>query len=127
MLKCDKVFRNTLVGEENNRNHVLCHGDFLRNNILFRYDENEKPTHLKMVDLATWRFASPVIDVALVLYINADQKMRDENWDNLIDEYYDAVQNTFPSSKVPSKDAILAELKTNSMFAYSSLLTSFRV
>jgi len=117
MANCDEIFRKTFMGDEENRTHVVCHGDFLRNNLLFRY-ENGIPTDLKLVDLANSRFASPVIDVALALYINADQKMRDENWENLIDEYYGAVQNTFSSTKVPSKSSILEEFKTNSMNAY---------
>ena len=114
---CDEVYRSILTGDERNCTHILCHGDFLRNNVLFAYDEG-KPVDAKIVDLASWRFASPVIDLALLLYLNADQKMRDKNWDNLIDEYYAAVCGTFPSVRVPSKNLILAEFKTNAMMAY---------
>lgn len=116
--RCDEMLRNTLTdGDANNSTHVLCHGDFLRNNVLFKY-ENGRPVDLKMVDLATWRFASPVIDLASVLYLNADQKMRQENWDSLIDEYYTAVENTFPSIDVPSKNSILAEFRTRATLGY---------
>lgn len=107
----------TLTGDRENPMSVVCHGDFIGSNVMFKY-ENGKPVDLKLVDLAAWRLASPVVDLALVLYLNANQGMRNEHWDDLIDEYYSALKGTFPQCKVPSKESLLKEFDKKSMFAY---------
>jgi hypothetical protein len=52
------------------------------------------------------------------LYLHTDQITRNEHWDDLIDEYYAAVRDTFPSTKVPSKVSMLAEFKIPALVAY---------
>lgn len=121
----DEVYDRALTADEKNHAHVLCHSDFMRSNVLFRYDSNGKPVDLKIVDLATCRLASPVVDLVTVLYLNADQQMRNENWDTLIDDYYAALENTFPSSNVPSKDSIVAEFKKNYAAIYAYFVASY--
>lgn len=107
-----------LTSEKDHPMSVLCHGDYLRNNVLFKYDRNSGPVDMKLLDMANCRLASPVVDLALVLYINADQRMRDEHWDDLIDEYYAALSSTFPLCKVPTKEQIMDEFKIKSLNAY---------
>ena len=34
---------------------VVCHGDFLRNNMLFKYDENGKAVDVRLIDFQTSR------------------------------------------------------------------------
>lgn len=96
---------------------VLCHGDYLRGNVMFRY-ENGQPVELKMIDLATARLASPVIDLCGVLYINADQETRNQHWDRLIDAYYEGLIEAFGRDVVPTKDSIMNEFKVKSLYAY---------
>ncbi|XP_065214959.1 uncharacterized protein LOC135841742 [Planococcus citri] len=104
---------------------VLCHGDFLRNNLMFKYDEEDVPVHVKFIDLGNMRYCSPVTDLGLILYMNADQTTREEYWDALIDAYYDSMKNTFPKNdSIPSKDEILLEFKHN-VLAPCLLLSSF--
>lgn len=112
-----KNFINELLtGETRNPVSVLCHGNYSSSNILFKY-ENGKLVDLKIIDLVSFKFTSPVVDLSLVLYLNADQQMRDKHWDDLINEYYESLSETFVG-EVPSKEAILNEFKTKSLFAY---------
>ncbi|KAK7579993.1 hypothetical protein V9T40_000622 [Parthenolecanium corni] len=106
---------NTMEREE--PMSVLCHGDFLRGNVMFRY-ENNQPVDVKLIDMATCRIASPVIDLSLVLYLNADQQTRSQHWDHLIDAYYEGLHQVFGGIGVPSKENILKEFTTKAVYGY---------
>lgn len=66
---------------------VLCHGDFNRNNLFFRYDDSGKPVDAMVFDMATIRYGSPTFDLSFLLYMNTDSQFRDEHWDKLLDTY----------------------------------------
>ncbi|XP_011641172.1 uncharacterized protein LOC105429718 [Pogonomyrmex barbatus] len=48
---------------------TICHGNFTRDNLLFRY-ENGKPNDVKVIDWGTMRYCSPSIDFGHVLLQN---------------------------------------------------------
>lgn len=98
---------------------VLCHGDFLRNNLLFRYTSDGNPVDVKFIDLANSRYCSPVVDLASILYMNTDQHTRNLHWDDLVNVYYDSLKNTFPNNDlIPSRDQIVEEFNRKSLLAY---------
>lgn len=105
------------TSEQDQPMSVLCHGDYLRGNIMFRY-ENGRPVEQKMIDLATPRLASPAIDLGGVLYLNADQQTRNQHWDRLIDAYYEGLIEVFGRDEMPSRDSILNEFKVRALYAY---------
>lgn len=96
---------------------VICHGDFLRSNVLFKYEHGE-PVDLRFIDMANVRLAPPVMDLALPLYLHADQKTRDEHWDDLLDEYHGRLSNTFRHVRVPSREDITKQFRNNCFYAY---------
>lgn len=114
----DDIFIKSLTGDLENPRSVIIHGDYLRNNVMFLY-ENDTPKDMIFMDLATFRLASPAIDLLTVLYLNTDQKTRDELWDMLIDEYYVSLKTTFPENEVPEKNEILSEFVDRAFYAYS--------
>ncbi|XP_067008189.2 uncharacterized protein [Anabrus simplex] len=74
---------------------VLCHGDFNRNNILFRYDDDAKPCEVKFIDFQIIRYASPAIDISLLLFLNTTSEFRAENEDKLLRIYHQTLlENT---------------------------------
>lgn len=98
---------------------VVCHGDFLRNNFLFQYDDQGNPQDVKFIDLANSRYCSPIVDLSSVLYMNTDQNTRNLHWDRLIDTYYNSLTNTFPdNTQVPSRKQILQEFAPKSLLTY---------
>ncbi|XP_065224560.1 uncharacterized protein LOC135848557 [Planococcus citri] len=111
------IYKQSLNGDRENPTSVITHGDYLRNNLMFRY-KNNIPDDLIMIDMATYRYASPVIDLLHVLYMNADQATRDKYWDKLIDEYYTALKETFPDNEVPSKSTIMSDFIGRSFYVY---------
>jgi hypothetical protein len=66
---------------------VLCHGDFCRNNILFRYDSG-KPCDAVLFDLQQVKYASPAIDLSVFMYLNTSSELRNQHWDDLFGEYH---------------------------------------
>ncbi len=106
-----------LLGDRNNFASVLCHGDYLRGNVLFKYDHGE-PVDAKIIDMATCVLASPVVDLAQVLYLNADQTTREQRWDDLINEYYKGLTENFQDVATPSREDILAQFRGKSLVAY---------
>ena len=66
---------------------VLCHGDFLRNNILFRYDSG-KPCDAILFDFQSVKYASPTIDLSVFMYLNTSSELRTQHWDDLFGEYH---------------------------------------
>ncbi|GFG31622.1 hypothetical protein Cfor_03200 [Coptotermes formosanus] len=66
---------------------VLCHGDFCRNNILFRYVSG-KPCDAIFFDFQTVKYASPAIDLSFFMYLNTSSELRSQHWDDLFGEYH---------------------------------------
>jgi hypothetical protein len=72
---------------------VLCHGDFCRNNILFRYDSG-KPCDAVLCDLQNVKYACPTIDLSLFMYLNTSSELRNQHWDDLFGEYHATLTRT---------------------------------
>jgi hypothetical protein len=72
---------------------VLCHGDFCRNNILFRCDSG-KPCDAVRFDFQTVKYASPAIDLSLFMYLNTSSELRNQHWDDLFGEYHATLTRT---------------------------------
>lgn len=97
---------------------VITHGDFLRNNMMFKYDSEKRPIDVKFFDLACAKYCSPVVDLGSILYMNTDQETRNQHWDELIDEYWTTLRHTFPGIEVPTKTQILDEFKNKILHVY---------
>lgn len=76
---------------------VLCHGDFCRNNLLYRYDPvTKQPVDAVMFDPAQARYASPAVDLAFFLYMNTVDTDRIARWDDYVDAYLEGVADVQP-------------------------------
>ncbi|KAJ4448875.1 hypothetical protein ANN_00266 [Periplaneta americana] len=89
--KCSELFVQMLTPKEPLT--VMCHGDFCRNNMMFRYDECAKPCEVKFFDLQVVKYASPGIDLSLFAYLNMSSELREQHWDDLFKEYHASVIN----------------------------------
>jgi len=90
---------------------VLCHGDFNRNNLLFRYDDGGRPVDALAFDMATIRYGSPVLDLSFFLYMNADRQTRDNHWDELLDVHCSTLAADAGDVPVPGRDQLDAEVR----------------
>lgn len=67
---------------------VLCHGDFNRNNMLFRYDSNKRPSGVKFFDFQNPYYASPAIDFSFFMFVNASPELWATCWDDMFSRYH---------------------------------------
>ncbi|XP_055851388.1 uncharacterized protein LOC129915751 [Episyrphus balteatus] len=77
---------------------TLCHGDYLRNNIAFAYEDYENPTVPKkamMFDFQTLRYSSPMVDLTTFLNISAGKDVRVPHFDEIFDTYHKKLILTF--------------------------------
>ncbi|XKL61539.1 hypothetical protein PGB90_008596 [Kerria lacca] len=106
-----------------NSTSVISHLNYLARNALFRY-VNDVPVDMKILDMAYCLLLSPGVDISYLLYISADQRMRDDHWNDLIDEYYGGLNEHCNSAEIPTKDFIKNEINRNSCtFALLSAVT----
>jgi len=72
---------------------LLCHGDFCRNNILFRYN-SRKPCDAVLFGFQTVNYTSPTIDLSPFMYLNTSSELRNQHWDDLFGEYHVTLTRT---------------------------------
>ncbi|XP_034478477.1 uncharacterized protein LOC117784773 [Drosophila innubila] len=76
---------------------ILCHGDFLRNNVAYKYDTDSSgnPLEIMMFDYQTMRLSSPMIDLTVFLAVSVLADVRYKNFDSLFDDYCNALFASF--------------------------------
>lgn len=70
---------------------VICHGDYLRNNVAFRYDDRGQATAAMMFDFQTMRYASPMIDLATFMANSTGCDVRNKHFRGIFEAYHAAL------------------------------------
>lgn len=71
--------------------NTIIHGDYNRNNVMFKYDTAdgfEDPKGVKMFDFQWTKYASPVLDLSFFLYMNLDPEVLTSSWSNILKFYH---------------------------------------
>ncbi|RLU16715.1 hypothetical protein DMN91_010783 [Ooceraea biroi] len=69
---------------------TLVHSDFWVNNMLFKYDEFNKPINMKIVDFQLTIYDYGVNDLIFFLISSACKEVLDDHLEDMIDLYYDS-------------------------------------
>lgn len=129
--------------EANERMSVICHGDFNRNNMLFKYENKDRcksdekntfegnikayeeskeiPIDVRFFDLGDVIYGTPVLDLSFFLFMNTSQQMRDPHWDTMLQTYHESLRTEceqFPDVAFPSYEDICKEFKVNFMLGF---------
>ncbi|KOB72621.1 putative Juvenile hormone-inducible protein [Operophtera brumata] len=67
--------------------NVICHRDLWNNNLMFHYQDENKPDDCVLVDFQAVRYHPPSGDVMFLLYCNLDPKYREENMKKFLNFY----------------------------------------
>lgn len=99
---------------------VLCHGDYCRNNLLFRYDAAGRPVDAIALDPAQARYASPAVDLSFFLYMNTSAEDRAARWDDYVAAYVAGVAAVAPAD-APLRAAadVHAEMRAHGLYGYA--------
>jgi len=106
---------------------VLCHGDFNRNNLLFRYGDDGRPVDALAYDMATVRYGSPALDLSFFLYMNTDRQTRDEHWDALLDAYCETLATTAGDVPVPDRGQLDVEMSEHAFYGLAHVSFFMRI
>lgn len=103
---------------------VMCHGDFNRNNLMFRYERHTGvPVDTLLLDFGTPHYGSPALDLSFFLYLNTTQKMRENRWNHLLDVYCNTLAANVPSHvRVPDRSELDSEMVSSAFFGFSHAL-----
>lgn len=116
-----KKRRDVMTKLELNDFWTICHGNFARNNLLFRY-ENGRPSDVKVIDWSTMRYCSPSIDFGHILLQNLpddDNPSKIEAFcQNILRIYLDAVENEYPEV---DRELLERDVITKLPFAYGMI------
>lgn len=74
---------------------TVCHGDFLRNNVAFKYGEDGLATKAMLFDFQTMIHSSPMIDLNLFLSISVGYETRRKHLSDIQRAYHSALISTF--------------------------------
>lgn len=77
---------------------IICHGDYLRNNIAYRYNDNGKAMDAMMFDFQTLRYASPMVDVNTFMALSTGRNERDQHFWDIFQTYYDTLIQSYLTS-----------------------------
>lgn len=77
---------------------IICHGDYLRNNIAYRYDDNDKAVDAMMFDFQTLRCASPMIDLGTFMSLSTGRIERDKHFWDIFRGYHEALIQSYLAS-----------------------------
>lgn len=76
---------------------LILHGDYNRNNVLFKYGQPEgfdEPESIKMIDFQECRYASLSNDLSFFMYMNSTPSIRDAIWDSLLELYHETLMKS---------------------------------
>lgn len=96
---------------------VICHGDFCRNNVLYKY-ENGKPIDIKFFDLAHARYGSPMLDFTFFFLLNCPEESRKVHREEYLQIYYDSLTSTIPEIEVPSFNEFREEFRQKAVYGF---------
>lgn len=68
---------------------VIVHGDFNRNNLMFKCDPNGSVLDMRMIDFQQVRYGSPCLDLGFFMYLNIDPVVRPKIWNQLLKTYHE--------------------------------------
>jgi hypothetical protein len=81
-----------VFAKDDTKLNVICHGDCWINNMMFRYDNNNKVNGIKFLDFQISHYNTPALDLNYFIFTSA--KSRFTNVDQLLEIYYETFMET---------------------------------
>ncbi|XP_036339165.1 uncharacterized protein LOC118748676 [Rhagoletis pomonella] len=113
----EKIRTSVLDCEQDNRFGAILHGDYNRNNVLFRYEEMQgadeterKVADVKMIDFQEMRYGSPCMDLSFFMFMNTTKETRAAIWMEMLQTYHTNMYDTLKRAVVANGKVDAAQL-----------------
>lgn len=98
---------------------TICHGDFNKNNVLYKYNDANQPIDCAIFDFQRGIYSSPAIDVSFFLYMHTSAEIRRKHWNDFLKIYYNSVRDNLPGDiDLPDYEQFLEHFSTRAVFGY---------
>ena len=105
---------------------VLNHGDMIVNNFMIKYDEQNNPIDLLLVDFQMCFWGSPSCDLYHFLVTSVQDDIKVEHFDDLVEFYHSNLVNGLKKLKykkhIPTLEELNADLLEKIKYAASTLM-----
>ena len=91
--------------------NVINHGDAWTNNMMFRYDKNDKPIDHIFVDFQISVYTSPAIDLLYFLNTSINEEISNNGTDSLVEEYQRTLAATMKKIGCKTQPPTLKEIQ----------------
>lgn len=115
--KLYKIMYSSILDKDTKFN-VMCHGDLWINNLMFKYDSCDRVCGVKLIDLQTVRYTSPVMDILHFIYSSTLAELRKYHLDSLLCDYMNSLMNSLWIYLHDSKPNSLAMIKNEFTLEY---------
>ncbi|CAH1406874.1 unnamed protein product [Nezara viridula] len=109
--------------------NVLNHGDVNKNNIVFKFNYDERPVAVRFVDFQMLNYGSPCIDLMYYIYLALQPSIRHENFQLFVRTYYNALINTLDKYQYkgnkPNIEEIIEDMEKYSFVGLYLFLTRY--
>ncbi|KAF6207233.1 hypothetical protein GE061_018474 [Apolygus lucorum] len=95
---------------------AFIHGDFNRNNLLFKYVDDKAVT-VKFIDFQMSKYSDPSVDLAFFLYMNSTQETRDNHWDDFFKIYWEGITSIEPEPGF-TYEGFMKNFASRALFGY---------
>lgn len=80
--------------------NVINHLDLWNNNLMFQYDDSEKPKRCIFVDFQVCKLSHPGADIMSYLYLNTSKQLRTQHMNHMLKHYYEELKNQLSQKKI---------------------------
>lgn len=106
-------------------NTVICHGDLWINNMMFQNDPTTgRPITVRLLDLQTMRYSSPVFDILHFVYTSTKRDMRDVYLTQILETYCKSILYYIDQQNYPDVRNDLEDIKNS--FSLQSITKDFQ-
>lgn len=87
---------------------TILHGDLWSNNFMFQYS-NDQISSCKLIDFQIVHYGSPAMDVLQFIFTNTRSKFRKDNFQSLLEYYFQNLQKYFQEANLDKGQNIISE------------------
>ncbi|XP_055904415.1 uncharacterized protein LOC129940178 isoform X2 [Eupeodes corollae] len=119
-------FIRTIHNENDKKYAAILHGDFNRNNVMFKYEgDDSNPKDCKLIDFQELRFGTPCIDLSFAMFMNMERSIRHEFWMDLLKFYHKTLFNTMSEVLKPNDETTKNLLESYSFDDFNNHFTKY--